>query len=176
MQLDESTSGCRSTDVSRAAFVEQIDWCRYTVTREPATVFSTAHGASDGARYRCLSLQFPASGDQPPVTAQISCGNYIRPTWPEAIGFRPPSAMQICCERGIAFIDLPSYLVWFDEAGRHLESLETELTVGEQLLRQFHRNVTSLVRSMSDLNDAYRAGIIFAAARQSELEGRRIKV
>ena len=84
--------------------------------------------------------------------------------------------MQICCERGVAFIDLPASLVWFDDAGRHLESLETELPVGEQLLTQFHRSVTSLLRNMSDLNDAYRAATVLAAARQSEREGRRIEV
>jgi predicted dehydrogenase len=84
--------------------------------------------------------------------------------------------MQICCERGIAFIDLPSTLVWFDDAGRHLESLETELPVGEQLLAQFHRSVTSLLRNMSDLNDAYRAASVFAAAIQSEATGHRIEV
>ncbi len=84
--------------------------------------------------------------------------------------------MQICCERGIAFVDLPSNLVWFDDAGRHMESLDTELPVGEQLLRQFHRTVTSLIRNMSDLNDAYRAATIFAAAIESEREGRRVSV
>ena len=76
----------------------------------------------------------------------------------------------------MAFIDLPSSLVWFDDAGRHLESLETEVPVGEQLLRQFHRTVTSLVRNMSDLNDVYRAAEIYAAALDSERGGKRISV
>ena len=111
-----------------------------------------------------------------PVTAQLSCGSYISGNWKEAVAFRPPAAMQICCERGVAFIDLPSNLVWFDEAGRHMESLETELPVGERLLQHFHRAVTSLVRNMSDLDDAYRAASLLAAAQQSDIEGRRIEV
>ena len=44
-------------------------------------------------------------------------------------------ALQVSCERGIAFVDLPSTLVWFDEAGRHQESLESERPVGEQFSR-----------------------------------------
>ena len=160
----------------RSAFIELIDWCRYVVNREPIHVASTSHQLSETSGYRSLSLDFAATEKLPAVTAQISSGNYIQQSWQEAIGFRPPSAMQICCERGVAFVDLPSNLVWFDDAGRHLESLETELPVGEQLLTQFHRSVTSLLRNMSDLNDAYRAASIFAAAKQSEATGRRIDV
>jgi predicted dehydrogenase len=160
----------------RSEFIELIDWCRYVVNREPVSVTSTSCSRHSETYYRCLSLAFPENSQGSAVTAQISCGNYIRSTWHEAVSFRPPSAMQICCERGIAFVDLPANLVWFDDAGRHLESLETELPVGEQLLRQFHRTVTSLIRNMSDLNDAYRAAAIYAAAIESEQEGRRITV
>ena len=42
-------------------------------------------------------------------------------------------------QRGIAFVDLPATLVWFDEAGRHQESLDSERPVGEQLLTHFYR-------------------------------------
>lgn len=166
----------RPQRVGRSEFVELIDWCRYVVDREPTHVTSTAHRLDEETDYRSLSLDFPATDRCPAVTAQISCGNYIQPSWQEAVGFRPPSAMQICCQRGVAFIDLPATLVWFDDAGRHLESLETELPVSEQLLTQFHRSVTSLLRNMSDLNDAYRAASIFSAALQSETEGSRINV
>jgi predicted dehydrogenase len=172
---DEGESAANGS-LTHGEFVELIDWCRYVVDREPTSVTSTGYHASQGIDYRSMSLEFPATADCPPVTAQISCGNYIRSSWHEAVSFRPPSAMQICCERGVAFIDLPSNLVWFDEAGRHMESLETELPVGEQLLTQFHRCVTSLLRNMSDLNDAYRAASILAASRRSEEVGRRVEV
>jgi predicted dehydrogenase len=176
MQSKEQKTGEGDANVSRGEFVELIDWCRYVVDREPTSVTSTAYESSERIEYRSTSLEFPETANHPPVTAQISCGNYIRPAWHEAVNFRPPSGMQICCERGVAFIDLPANLVWFDDAGRHLESLETELPVGEQLLSQFHRSVTSLLRNMSDLNDAYRAASIFSAARKSESEGCRIAV
>ena len=63
----------------------------------------------------------------------------------------------MACERGVAFVDLPSTIIWFDGAGRHMESLDTERPVGEQLLLHFYRSVTSLVRNTSSLEDAYRA-------------------
>lgn len=164
---------------SRRELVELIDWCRYVVAREPSSVTALVHhapGTGDGGEdqqrqrdYQCLSLRFAATDTAPEVICQLSCGQYIPAAWHEAIGFRPPSAMQICCEHGVAFIDLPSTLVWFDEAGRHLEGLDTELSVGEQLLTQFHRTVTSLVRRRNDLDDAFRAaGVLFAADRSAK--------
>jgi predicted dehydrogenase len=108
--------------------------------------------------------------------AQISCGRYIPEHWQEAITYRPLAALQVSCEHGIAFVDLPSTLVWFDEAGRHQESLESERPVGEQLLSQFHRAVTSLVRKTCDLEDAYQALRIVQEARRSYREGRRVEL
>jgi len=172
----EPRIGRGGEDPSRCEFVELIDWCRYVVDREPQTVSSTSHHFSDESGYRCITLDFPATDQCEQVTAQISCGDYIRSSWHEAVNFRPPSALQICCRRGVAFIDLPATLVWFDDAGRHLESLESELPVAEQLLSQFHRSVTSLVRSISDLSDAYRAASLFTAALESERQGTRIEV
>lgn len=163
-------------DVLRRELLELIDWCRYVVDREPLAVSSGGSITTDEVVFRSLQFEFPATPSLPPVLAQLSSGNYIQTNWHEAIGFRPPSDMEICCEHGVAFIDLPTRLVWFDEAGRHVESLESERSVGEQLLSQFHRSVTSLVRNIGDLDDAYRAASLLAAAVDSERLGRRIDV
>ena len=68
--------------------------------------------------YQMMSLDFsdsnsPGSG----TVAQISCGRYVPAHWQEAITYRPLPALQVSCERGIAFVDTPATLVWFDEAG-----------------------------------------------------------
>jgi predicted dehydrogenase len=52
--------------------------------------------------------------------------------------------------------------------------LDSERPIGEQMLTQFYRAVTSLVRLTSDLEDAYRALYIVREARRSHQEGRRI--
>jgi predicted dehydrogenase len=177
MKDDEATVKSEGgADPQRRELIELVDWARYVVGREPTAVTSMGNTTPEFADYRCLSLRFDAVGTAPMVTAQISCGSYIPGSWHEAVGFRPPSAMQICCQRGVAFLDLPNTLVWFDDAGRHLESLENEIPVGEQSLTQFYRAVTSLVRKLGDLDDVYRAASILAAAQQSEIEGRRIAV
>jgi len=160
--------------------IEQVDWCRYVVGEEPTAVIGVVHrtdGDSDDEDYQMLSLDFsplekPGTG---PV-AQISFGRYVPANWQEAIGYRPLPALQASCRRGIAFVDLPAALVWFDEAGRAQESLDAERPVGQQLLTHFHRAVTSLVRRTCDLEDAYRAICIVQSARRSHQEGRRIEL
>jgi predicted dehydrogenase len=159
--------------------VELVDWCRYVVGREPTSVLGLSHKSEDENEqdYEMMSLDF-AAGNQPGsgVTAQISSGRYIPACWHEAVGYRPPAALQVACEHGIAFIDLPSSLVWFDKAGRHMESLDSERPAGEQLLSHFHRCVTALVRNTAGLEDAFRALSIVRLARSSHAEGRRMKI
>ncbi|MBB75162.1 MAG: dehydrogenase [Planctomycetaceae bacterium] len=157
--------------------IELVDWCSWVVGSRPVSVIGTNRKQSTDGKddYRALSLDFAAateSGEGP--LAQISCGQYLSPKWPEAVGFRPPAELQVCCENGAAFIDLPSSLVWYDEAGRHMESLEMDRPVGEQLLTQFHRAVTSLVRRTQDLDDAYAALQVVMAAQDSHDEGHRV--
>lgn len=165
-------------------FIEMVDWCRYVIGRDPTSVFGVTHRDSDSSHcdYRMMSLDFSQVepqgsgllGNGP--LAHISCGEYMLANWHEAIGFRPPAALQVTCARGIAFVDLPATLIWFDEAGRHMESLESERPVGEQMLTQFHRAVTSLVRKSSDFEDAYRAVQIVLSAERSAESGVRVLI
>ena len=157
--------------------MELVDWCRYVAGCEATSVFGVQHYSElDGAEdYQMMNLDFsdPGKIGRGP-TARISSGHYIPSDWPEAASFRPPAALQAACERGIAFVDLPSTLTWFDEAGRHMESLESERPVGEALLLQFHRAVTSLLLRTTDLDDAYRALRVVQSAHLSAAQGRRI--
>jgi predicted dehydrogenase len=160
--------------------IEQVDWCCYVADQIPTAVMGVVHTAGDGPQvedYQMMSLDFSPRGKPgTAAVAQISCGRYIPPGWQEAISYRPLAALQVSCMRGIAFVDLPTTLVWFDEAGRHQESLDSERPIGEQLLTHFYRSVTSLVRKTCDLEDAYRAICVVQAARRSHEEGRRIEL
>jgi len=153
--------------------MELVDWCCYVAGAEPTSVLSVAHQAAPelaSQDYDLVTLDFSPPGQPGGTIAQISCDNY----WPGGAGFRPPAGLKVCCEHGVAFVDLPSQLIWYDNEGQHLESLDSDRPVGEQLLTQFYRAVTSLVRKTSDLEDAYRALSVVLTARTSSLEGRRI--
>lgn len=160
------------------ALMELVDWCRYVVGRNPVSVVGISHDGGAGSfdsDYEMMSLDFSVcrSGNGSTI-AQLSCGRYMPAAWHEASAFRPPAALQVACENGIAFVDLPATLIWFDKAGRHQESLESERPIGETLLLQFYRNVTSLVRQASSLDDAHQALSIVLAAQQSHRENRRV--
>lgn len=165
--------------VATRNLMELVDWCRYVVGHDPTSVIAARNQAIVGdtpSYYQSVSLNFskdPQRREEGPI-AQLSIGHYIPAKWREALPFRRPASLQVCCERGIAFIDLPSTLIWFDDAGQHSESLEQERPVGEQLLTQFHRAVTSLIRKTSDIEDAYKALRVVMAAGQSISEERRI--
>ena len=81
------------------------------VGRDPTSVFGIEHHVDTAATaedYTMMNVDF--SGPSPPGTgpvAQISCGTYMPVQWEEAVTFRPPPALQVACQKGIAFIDLP---------------------------------------------------------------------
>ena len=173
-----STKRLEPEDHMLQNLVEMVDWCRYVIGEDPTSVTGSAHAAATehgGNEYEMMSLDFSPVGQLGKgPSAQISCGQYIPDQWSEAITFQPPTPLQVRCERGIAFVDLPASLIWFDEAGRHRESLESERPVGEQLLSNFYHDVVSLVRKTSSLKDSYQALEIVMAARASWRQGSRV--
>ncbi len=175
----EKANGASPHTVNMRQMIEMVDWCRYLVDCEPSTVLGVAHAERDQMKredYLLMMLDFSPAGEfGTGVQAQIACGSYVRAEWSEATSFRRPADLQVVCEKGIAFIDLPNSLVWFDSAGQHMESLGNERPVGEQLLMHFHRQVSSLLLKTSSLEDAYRAMSIVIAAQASYSEGRRVE-
>jgi predicted dehydrogenase len=167
-------------ELALADLVEHVDWCRYVVGSEPSSVSGVTHIAPDGdgsSDYQAMTLDFsPANRPGTGALAQISCGRYILGEWEEAVHFRPPAGLQVSCERGIAFVDLPSKLIWFDEAGRHHESLDSERPLGELLLNRFYRSVTSLVHRGTNLDDTCRALQIVSSSLDSHRQGKRIRL
>ena len=140
LPADDHSTHCPRNGCNRSTkqeLMELVDWCRYVVGSPPGWVTGMIHRTASSAveeNYQMMSLGFPdpeQSGCD--AVAQISCGRYIPGRWREAIAYRPLASLQVSCRHGIAFVDLPSTLVWFDEAGRHQESLESERPVGERL-------------------------------------------
>ena len=180
-----SAASMRPYSADMRQLIEMVDWCRDVVGIEASSVVGAAHSSAPvGAAaehsaapkdYLVMTLDFSPLGEvgTGPV-AQIACGSYVAPEWHEAAAFRRPADLQVVCQRGIAFLDLPHTLVWFDEAGQHSELLDHDRPVGEQLLLYFHRQVSSLVLKTSSLDDAYQALTIVNRAQESYAQGCRL--
>lgn len=168
---------CESGDRCARDLVELVDWCRYVVEADPTSLLATAHMSPETpfADYFGVSLDFSPNGDvgKGPV-AIIGCGNYVPESLEESLAFRRPADLKVVCEHGIAFVDLPNTVAWFDRAGQHLEKLDHERNVGEQLLLHFHRAVESLVLKTASLDDAHKAITIANQAKVSCRTGQRI--
>lgn len=159
--------------------MELVDWCRYVVGHDPTSMIAVRNQgtvADTPSFYQSVSMDFsrPETPEIEGPIAQLSIGHYIPAKWREAVAFRRPASLQVCCEKGIAFIDLPSTLIWFDDNGQHSESLDLDRPVGEQMLTFFHRAVTSLVRRTSDIDDAYKALMMVMTANQCITEQKRL--
>lgn len=179
MSAEEQSSRLRRgkyCPLSWRRLMEQADWCCDLVGQNPLTVTSEIHEQHTDNRdvfYQMMNLKFPHEGEQTTM-AQISIGHYVPSRWKDALTFRRPANLQVCCENGMAFIDLPHSLTWFDDAGPHTESLESDRPVGEQMLDQFYRCVTSLLHRPNGLEDAYRAITIVSSANDSANTGQRV--
>lgn len=159
--------------------IELVDWCCYVVDDHPTSLLATGHLQPEKPfnDYFAVSLDFSARGQvgAGPV-AIIGCGNYVPDEWEESLAYRRPADLKVVCENGIAFVDLPSTVAWFDGAGQHMEKLDHERNVGEQLLLHFHRAVESLVLKTASLEDAHRAITIVNQAKVSCQTGQRMRV
>ncbi len=173
VHADKSTSGSQSY----RDLVELVDWCRYIVESEPTSVLATSHQAagSEQPDYFTVNLDFsPPDLHGTGTLAVIGCGDYVTANLKESLAFRRPADLKVVCEGGIAFVDLPNNVAWYDQAGQHLESLDYERPVNEQLLIHFHRAVASLVLKSSSLSDAHRAISIANLAKLSCESGQRV--
>ena len=158
--------------------VELIDWCNYIIADVPTALQGLKHNFQSGGNPSCLlnlNLDYGAAG-QPSAMAQIRMARILPESWKDALGYRRPAALQVTCEKGVAYIDSPTTIIWFDDAGQHTESLEADRPVGEQLLTLFHHAVTSLVRKTNDLEDAYRARMIVGQAEHCFATRQRIEL
>lgn len=196
-QFHQAETGREYNDTNKkqSEMVEMVDWCRYIVGRDPTTVTGFFHyneytsetvsrltqkddviGASD---YGVITLDFSVHLQgikKIGPSAQIELGVYISNDWNEAMTYRAPTVLKAVCRDGIAMIDPPYNLVWFDSAGRHQESLEADRPVDEQLLIQFHHLTTGTCRGSCDLTDAFQALRIVDLAKISHETGRRIRL
>ena len=160
--------------------MEMVDWCRFIVGDEPISVQCATHSPTSSSSpedYSLVTLEFESQDLKQNASrplAQIACGGYVPSEWSDAASFRRPADLQVVCENGMAFLDLPGSLVWFDSGGQHTESLDQERPLGEQLLMDFHRSVSSLVLRTDSFEDSIRALQVVLAAKESADTGKRV--
>lgn len=142
-----------------------LDWCSFIFGACPTTV--SAFGSqvlpgrarsADDRDFDSFAARFPDGG-----TAQVSYSLYHRAEWGDAGRFLPPSGIQVFAERGVAWLEMPDHIQWWDAEGPHEERLPVEPTVGDVLNDQFHRLVQGLPSQAPTIRDALEAARLVAA-------------
>ncbi len=158
---------------------ELVDWCTFVMGRGPRRVTAARCRAPVGHDSHLLTLTLDFADDstsQSGPMAMVDCAHSSWEPWREALSYRPPPAMKVVCERGVAYLDPPANLVWFDQAGQHVEALDQEVPLTESMLMIFYRMVTSLIRRMTDIEDLCRAVKVVDIADRSAVEGCRLEI
>ncbi|AMV38561.1 Gfo/Idh/MocA family protein [Planctomyces sp. SH-PL62] len=130
-----------------------LDWCAFVLGSPPTSIASARSvvlpSRGDAPDFESFTAVFPGG-----ATAQLSYGRYHREEWGEAVRFLPPAGVQVFAERGVAWLEPPDRIQWWDADGAHEERLAPEPTVGDVLNKQFHRLVHQGDPSAPTIRDA----------------------
>ena len=152
--------------------LHMADWLRFVFSRDPTSIqsiggHSIRHGPCRG--FDTLVAEFGEG-----CVGKATIFRYVQPQWTEAARFRPGPSFHVVAERGIAFLEMPDQVTWFDASGRHDESLETDRPLGEMLADRFYRIVVHGLNPSPGLVDAQWARRMISEARRHQAEGRKV--
>ena len=153
-----------SAELEQAEVVlHMADWLRFVFGREPVRVQSPGEQKFDYGPCRKMET-FVADFGQGGVGRATAC-HFADSHWVEATRHAQARCFQVVAEHGVAYVEMPGQITWFDSSGRHEESLEMERSLGEMLSDRFYRIVVHGLNPSPSLADA-------AAARAIVLEAR----
>jgi predicted dehydrogenase len=139
------------------------DWFRFVFGRDPIHMTSAASELASGP---CRHFETLIAEFEDGAMAQTTIRRFATPTWGEAARFRPAPSFQVVAERGVAFLDMPGEVTWFDAAGRHDETLDMDRPLGEMLDDRFYRIIAHGVPPSPGITDAHWARAMVQQARQ----------
>jgi predicted dehydrogenase len=143
------------------------DWLRFVFSQDPTTSQSAGGCFSTGPSrgFETLIARFGNA-----CVGQATVLRYLQPQWTEAARFQRSACFQVVAEHGMAFLDMPGQITWFDQSGRHDESLDMDRPIGEMLNDRFYRIVRHGLNPSPGLDDAVWARRMILQARDSQVE------
>lgn len=164
------SSAARHELESNDLMLQMADWLRFVFSRDPTSTrslgeYKLSHGPSRG--FETLIAEFGESG-----VGQATVRRFMQPRWTEAADFRRPASFQVVAEHGMASLEMPGEITWFDESGRHDESLEMDRPLGEMLADRFYRIIVHGLNPSPGLADMEWARSMLLQARQAQAQAR----
>jgi predicted dehydrogenase len=156
---------CGQTDAEcNEVALHLADWMRFVFSQNPTHVESTrSHLTAGPSRgFETLIARFSES-----AIGQATVHRFLQPQWTEAANFRRVSRFQVIAQHGVAFLEMPGEITWFDQSGRHDESFDMDRPLGEMLSDRFYRIVRHGLNPSPGLSDAVWARRMIIDARHS---------
>jgi predicted dehydrogenase len=168
-------SGKADSPVTRAeseasdVILHMADWLRFVFSSDPTSTrslgeYKLSHGPSRG--FETLVAEFGDAG-----VGQATVRRIVQPQWNEAASFHRPASFEVVAEHGMAFLEMPGEITWFDQSGRHDESLEMDRPLGEMLADRFYRIIAHGLNPSPGLCDMVWARSMVVSARQRGDQG-----
>ena len=134
-----------------------MDWVRHIIGEKPVRMVETdtSSGLASGpktslkeAEFCSITLQF-AGG----AVAQMTCHRHDQARWGDITRVPSGPGFQVFAEKGMAFLEMPDLIRWYDTSGYHEERLVMSPSIGETLNLEFHHWITGDQYNGPTIND-----------------------
>lgn len=121
-----------------------MDWVRYVIGDRPVGVTQNSHPEQNhddlksniDTEFCSFTLRFEAG-----ALAQLTCYRHKQSIWGDVGRVSPSPGYQVFAESGMAVLEMPDLIRWYDSSGYHEERLPMEPSLGEILNDQFFQMV-----------------------------------
>jgi predicted dehydrogenase len=127
------------------------DWLRFVFARDPESTQSIGGSVTNGPSrgFETLTVRFGES-----ALGQATVRRFLQPQWTEAAAYRRAPAFQVVAQHGMAFLEMPGQITWFDQSGCHEEHHEPDRPVAEMLSDRFYQIIRHGLTPAPGLSDA----------------------
>jgi predicted dehydrogenase len=162
-----ASSTARLEAASNDCMLHLADWLRYVFSQDPTVTQSMGGSFSTGPSrgFETLVARFGEA-----CIGQATVRRFQQPQWSEAAGFRRAPSFQVIAQHGMAYLEMPGEITWFDQSGCHEESHDIDRPLGEVLSDRFYRIVRHGLTPSPGLIDAVWARRMVLEARHSHTE------
>jgi predicted dehydrogenase len=158
-------SASRSEPNGDSIMLQIADWFRFLFSQDPTSTQSFCDGLMPGP-CRGVDTLVVRFGDA--CVGQATVLRFHQSQWTEAAKAGRNASFRVIAERGMAFLNMPGEITWFDQSGRHEESLDMDRPLGELLNERFYRIVQHGLTPSPGLDDALWARRIVREAREAQ--------
>lgn len=144
-----------------------MDWVRNIIGEMPLTMVETDTSTGPAsilrpgvreAEFCSITLQFPGG-----AVAQMTCHRHDQARWGDIARVPSGPGFQVFAERGMAFLEMPDLIRWYDSTGYHEERLGMVASIGETLNLEFYNWINGGQYDGPTINDVVAINEIFQA-------------